>query len=326
MEIILLIAILILSLLALVKGADFLVDGAADFAAYLKVSPILIGLTVVAFGTSLPEFIVSLMAVITGSADLSIGNVIGSNIANIGLVIGICAILIPLSVKSKTLMYEFPFLIVSSFLLLLLANNNYLFQENSFSLSRFDGLFFWIMFIIFIIYVWKSIKNNGKNGTKAQFSSEYKNENSVQKNSLLILIGIILLSLGGRYFVTSSSELALMFGLSEAFIGVTIVALGTSAPELFTSIIAALKGKADIAVGNIVGSNIFNVLFVLGTVSLIKPINMSSSLLFFDGSVMIGITLLFLLFATIGKKVERWEGATLLVGYLTYMGYLIYLI
>jgi len=331
MSIIILILLFIASLVVLIKGADYLVDSAADLAAYLKISPIIIGLTLVAFGTSFPEFIVSLFAVLSGSPDLAIGNVIGSNIANIGLVIGATAILMPLVVKSKTLIYEMPFMVVSSTLLLLLANDNYLFGQNTFTLGRLDGIIFWVIFVAFIIYIYKSIADQKKEKTREQkavkkeFQEEYKkHKNPLWKNILIVLAGLAMVAIGGRLFVYSSSEGALLLGLSEAFIGVTIVALGTSLPELMTCLVAAFKKKGDIAIGSIVGSNIFNVLFVLGTVSLIKPIQLSQSLLFQDGMIMILITLIFLVIATTGRKIERWEGAVLLLSYLAYIGFLIY--
>ena len=331
MSIIILILLFIASLVVLIKGADYLVDSAADLAAYLKVSPIIIGLTLVAFGTSFPEFIVSLFAVLSGSADLAVGNIIGSNIANIGLVIGATAIFMPLIVKSKTLIYEMPFMVVSSTLLLLLANDNYLFGQNTFTLGRLDGIIFWVIFMAFIIYIYKSIADQKKEKTreekavKKEFQEEYKkHKNPLWKNILIILAGLAMVAVGGRLFVYSSSEGALLLGLSEAFIGVTIVALGTSLPELMTSLVAAFKKEGDIAIGSIVGSNIFNVLFVLGTVSLIKPIQLSQSLLFQDGMIMILITLIFLVIATTGRKIERWEGVVLLLSYFAYIAFLIY--
>jgi len=327
-SIIILIVIFIASLIVLIKGADVLVDSAADLAAYLKISPIIIGLTLIAFGTSFPEFIVSLFAVLAGSADLAVGNIIGSNIANIALVIGATAIIMPMVVKSKTLIYEMPFMVVSSTLLLLLANDQYLFQRDTFFLGRIDGIIFWIIFILFIFYIFRSMKQKEKTklqkDVKKEFQEEYKKyKNPLWKNTLLILLGLIMVAVGGRLFVYSSSEGALLFGLSEAFIGVTIVALGTSLPELMTSIVAAIKKQGDIAIGGIVGSNIFNVLFVLGTVSLIKPIQVSSSLLFQDGMIMILVTLLFLVIATTSRKIQRWEGFALLACYIAYIMFLI---
>jgi len=315
--------IFLASLVILTKGADMLVNGSADLARYFKIAPILVGLTIVAFGTSLPEFIVSLFAVLSGSADLSIGNIIGSNIANIGLVIGISALFVPLVIKSTTLMYEFPFMMVASFLFLLLANDSYLFNQNSFFIGRIDGIILLIIFSLFLFYIYHSIKKQRKSEVK-EYAKEYVHKNPLWKNSLLIILGIVMLIGGGKLFVTSASQLARAWGLSEAFIGVTIVALGTSIPELFTSVVAAYKKEASIAIGNIIGSNIFNILMVLGVIGLIKPIAVSQSLLFFDGMIMVGITLLFLLFATMGQNLKRWQGVVLLLSYVSYISFLIW--
>ena len=288
----------------------------------MKVSPILVGLTVVAFGTSLPEFIVSLFSVLGDKADISLGNVIGSNIANIALVLGICAMIVSLETKSKTLIYEFPFLIVSTFLLLILGNDNFIFNTNNFMLSRFDGVIFILIFLFFIYYVFKSIKNDRKSVEK-EFAAEIKHENSTLKNSTLIISGIIALFIGGKLFITSASDLAKIAGLSDAFIGLAIAALGTSLPELFASGTAAWRGHGDLAIGNIVGSNIFNILFVLGLTSLIKPISINSTILGIDGMIMLAVTLLFLVFATSNKKLHKWEGIGLVTFYAIYLASLI---
>jgi cation:H+ antiporter len=318
-----LLIIFIISLLALLKGADFLVDGASDVAAYFKVSPIIIGLTVVAFGTSLPELIVSLMAVFNGAADLSVANVVGSNFANIGLGIGIAALILPLAIKNKSLIHEIPFLIVSSFLLLILGTDQFIFQQLGFSLSRFDGAILYIIFIMFCYYIWNSLQHQQPKQMKKDIQDEYIHNLPLWKSTLYIITGIAALAIGGRYFVNSSINLASTFGLSEAFIGLTIVAIGTSAPELITSFIAAKKGKGDLALSNIVGTNIFNILFVLGTVSLIKPISIAPTLLLTDGVAMMALTLLFLVFATRGKGINRREGAVLATLYLGYMAWLV---
>ena len=322
LEILITIGLTLVSLVLLVKGADFLIDGAADFARWMKVSPILVGLTVVAFGTSLPEFIVSLFSVLGDKADISIGNVIGSNIANIALVIGICAMILSLETKSKTLIYEFPFLIVSIFLLLILSNDNFIFNQNNFLLSRFDGIIFILIFLFFIYYVFRSIKNDKKSVEK-EFAAEIKHDNSTLKNSLLIIGGIVGLFIGGKMFITAASDLAKLAGLSDAFIGLVIAALGTSLPELFASGTAAWRGHGDLAIGNIVGSNIFNVLFVLGVTSLIKPIPVNSTILGLDGMIMLAVTLLFLVFATSSKKLHKWEGIGLVTFYAMYLAFLI---
>ena len=321
-EVIIAVIILIVSLVALVKGADFLVDGAADISAVFKVPPILIGLTVVAFGTSLPEFIVSLFSVFVGSPDISVGNVIGSNIANIGLGIGIAAFFVPLAVKTKTIIYEFPFLLISTLFMLILGNNAYLFQQGSYSFTRFDGIVLWIVFILFLYYVYTSVMDK-KQTKKSEFSKEYIPKRPTWKSSLLIVSGIAMLGLGGKFFVDASTTLAQIIGFSEAFIGLTVVAIGTSVPDILTTVIAAIKGEGEIAVGNIVGSNIFNILFVLGTVSILKPINVLPSLLLVDGVVMLVLTILFLVFATRKYNVNKWEGIMLIACYVGYMAWLI---
>ncbi len=321
LNIVLLLIIFIVSLVILLKGADSLVDGAADLARYMKISAVIVGLTVVALGTSLPEFIVSFISVLTGSSDLAIGNVIGSNIANIGLVLGVCAIICPLVIRSSTLINEFPFMIVSSFVFIILANNMFIFNQGTLSIDWYDALILVIILGFFLYYVFNSIKRK-KDTTQKEFKKEYKNKNPLWKNIILILVGIVMLILGGRLFVFSSTGIATLFGVSEGFIGLTLVALGTSLPELFASGVAAWKKETDIAIGNVVGSNIFNILFVLGISGLFKPITMTHSLLFTDAIIMIVFTLMFLVFATVSRKIERWQGSILLLMYLSYMVYL----
>ena len=322
-ELLLVIVLIIISLFVILKGADYLVDGASDFARWLEVSPILVGLTVVAFGTSLPELMVSLFAALNGSPDLSIGNIIGSNIFNILVIIGISAMFKPLAVRSRTLIYEFPFLIISAFLLLILGMNWFIFQEQTYSLTRFDGIIFLLIFAFFLLYVFTTARSEQKK-VHRQFAAEYKNKNSLWKNSLLIVGGLAALIVGGKIFVMNAEKLAQLAGMSEAFIGLTIAAIGTSLPELATSAVAAWKKQSDIAIGNIVGSNIFNILFVLGITSLIKPIPINPAMLATDGIVMVVASLLFLVFATRDRKVVRWEGAILVCCYVAYFGYLVW--
>lgn len=311
--------LLALGLILLIKGADWLVDAASDLAAYLKVAPIYVGLTVVAFGTSLPELIVSLFAVLSGRPGISIGNIVGSNIANIGLVIGVAAIICPLIVKRKTIQYEFPIMIILSFLLVILGNKNYIFNRNEFYFGKFDGLIFIGIFIVFLYYIFQSIKKQ----PKKELKEKYKNKNPVWKNVIFIVLGMIMLWLGGDLFVKNASEIARLFQISEVIIGLTVVSIGTSLPELFISVSAVLKKRFDIAVGNVVGSNIFNIAWVLGLVSIIKNIAVDAKVLYIDAMVMVSFTLLFLLFAAKNKEIKRSYGALLLV---MYIGYIIFLI
>jgi len=306
----------------LLKGADYMVDGSADLARFLKISPIVVGLTVVAFGTSLPEFIISLFSVLTGNANVALGNVIGSNIANIGLIIGVSALIYPLRIKSSTISYEMPFLIISSFLLIILANNNYIFGSNTFGIERFDSLVFILIGIIFILYVKRKSQKRIET-QKGVFTKEYENINSLKKNVFLIILGIVFLSVGGKLFIDAATFLANAWGLSDIFIGAAIAAIGTSLPELFTCINAAKKKHSDIIIGNIIGSNIFNILMVLGITGLIKPIMVSSSIIFIDGMVMVFFTMLFLYFSARDKTISKLEGGTLLGFYIIYFIFLI---
>lgn len=318
-----LIVLTVIGLFVLIKGANYLVEGATDVARWLRVSPILVGLTIVAFGTSLPEFIVSLFSVIGNNSDISLGNIIGSNIANIGLVIGISAIIISLSVKSQTLIYEFPFLIVSTFLLLILGNDQFIFNKDTFILSRIDGLILLTIFAFFLYYIYLSFKEDRKQ-VKEEFGKTLVHKNLPWKNFVLISGGIVALITGGKLFIGAAQKLIVATGMSEAFLGLTIAAIGTSLPEVVTSIVAAWKKQGDLAIGNIVGSNIFNILLVLGATSIIKPININSSILNSDGIVMLFLSLLFLVFATRKQNIYRKEGILLLAIYLVYLTFVIW--
>lgn len=323
LELLWIIALIIISLLALVKGADYLVDGASDTARWLKVRPMLVGLTVVAFGTSLPELMVSFFAGMSKSPDLSIGNIIGSNIFNIAFIIGISAIIHKLIIKSKTLAYEFPFLIISSFLLLLLSNDHFIFQRDSFTLDRIDGLVMLLVFSIFIYYIYLSAKQDRMhNGSK--FFKSNKHKNPAGRNTLMIIGGLAALIVGGKLFTYSAQKLAAVAGLSEGFIGLTIAAIGTSLPELATSAVAAWKKEYDIAVGNIVGSNIFNILFILGVVTLFYPLHANPAMIAVDGMVMVFVSLAFLFFAARYKVISRTAGIALLIMYALYFGWLVW--
>ncbi len=321
-ELLIVVALILFSLLLLVKGANYLVDGAADLALTLRVKPMLIGLTIVAFGTSLPELMVSLFSGLSGNADLSMGNIIGSNIFNIAVIIGLSALLVPLKITSKTLMYEFPFLIISAFLLLILGNNFFIFRLNTLSLDRIDGIIFLLVFGLFLYYIFISARKDRQQHDK-KAAALFRQQNSGWKNAAFIIGGLLVLVIGGKLFTYAATKLAEVAGLSEAFIGLTIAAAGTSLPELFTSVVAARKKQGDIAVGNIVGSNIFNILFVLGITSVIKPLTISPAMLAVDGMVMIAVSGLFLFFAARYGKIGKSAGIILLVSYLLYFGWLI---
>lgn len=322
------IILFIVGLVILIKGADWLVDHSSHFARSLGVSPLIIGLTIVAFGTSLPELIVSLFAAIKGNADISVGNIVGSNIANIGLILGISAMVRGLRVQLSTLIYEMPFLLVSAFLFMLLSNDQNLFSNNGSSIGRIDGLILLAVFVVFLVYTFKSaFEQRGK--SLKRYEQEVKERTAPKEKETLgkdigfMLLGLAALVIGGRILVDAAVKIAQSFGISEAFIGLTIVAVGTSLPELMTSMVAAWKKEVDIALGNVIGSNIFNILFVMGITPLIRPLEVNPSILFIDMPVMILFSIGLLFFLTTNRKLTRWKGAALLIGYAGYIFYLI---
>ncbi|WP_064505533.1 calcium/sodium antiporter [Defluviitalea phaphyphila] len=303
--------LLILGFFILVKGADWFVEGAVRIAKKFNIPPIVIGLTIVSFGTSAPEAAVSIAAAINGSTDIAIGNVIGSNIFNIVFIIAITSIIMPLKVKDTTIKMEIPFVILSTILLLALAMKG--------QLAFSDGVVFWIFFLIFIRYLFKL----SKKGNKELIDMDIVEKSDELNNNLLVsilmtVLGLISVVVGSEITVNASVDIAEMIGLSKRFIGLTIVSLGTSLPELVTSITAALKKQDDIAIGNIVGSNIFNILFVLGTTSLISTIPFQMN---FIGDIIISIiiTVILLIFSLTGKRISRGEGATFLMMYFVYI-------
>lgn len=307
---------LLIGLVFLIKGGDYLVEGASSIAKKFKISNIVIGLTIVSFGTSAPELIVNLLASFNGSADLAIGNILGSNISNILLILGVTAAIYPISVKKGTTWKEIPFTLLAIVALGLMVNDAVI-DGNSFALlSRIDGLVLLLFFIIFMYYTFGISKAEGDGDD----IKELKTSISI----VMLMGGMIGLALGGNWFVNGSIDIARMFGVSEAMIGLTIVAIGTSLPELFTSVIAARRGSADIAVGNVVGSNIFNVLWILGLSSTIAPIPYSQ-ILNSDLLVVIAATLLLFSFMFIGKdhKLERWQGYSFVGLYVIYLIYLV---
>lgn len=298
----------------LIKGADLLVDGASSIAKRLGISAIVIGLTVVAFGTSMPEMIVSVFAGLQGNTDIAIANVLGSNIANILLILGVAAFIFPLQVKRGTVWKEIPFSLLAIMVVALMANDAF-FEGGLFSgLTRIDGLILLSFFAIFLYYTFGIGKTKGS-----------EKETTVKKRNLfwsivLIVLGVVGLAVGGKIIVDSAVAIAIGLGVSQAVIGLTIVAIGTSLPELATSAIAAFKKNADIAVGNVVGSNIFNLFLVLGVSSTISPLPFSA-LLTRDVAVTLGATILLFMFMFIGKRrlLERWQGATFVVLYISYI-------
>ena len=302
----------------LIKGADLFVDGSSNIARLLRVPPILIGLTVVAFGTSSPEATVSILAALQGNAEVSLGNVVGSNIFNITLVVGIAALLYPLMVESETTKKEIPFTLLASGALLVLISDIELQGLSDNLLTRSDGIIFLLFLSIFMYYVIEVGLKSRKDSKEEPIPSTIK----WGKNIGLTLAGLAAIIFGGDMVVDSGTAIALDLGMSKTLVGLTIIAIGTSLPELVTSISAALKKESGIALGNVVGSNIFNILFVLGASAVVTPLPVNGKI-FTDVMIMIALSLLLLLFSRTHYKIGKREGFILLTMYIIYLVFII---
>ncbi|MCD7725036.1 MAG: calcium/sodium antiporter [Clostridiales bacterium] len=309
MAVVIQLALLVVGFVLLVKGADWFVEGAGKVAEKFGIPQLVIGLTIVAMGTSLPETAVSVSAALKGSADITIGNVLGSNILNVLIILGLTAVIRPVAVQKSTVQYEIPFVaLVSAFLLAIGYTDQ--------SVGRVDGVILWVLFIAYLLYLLKMTKS-GENMPEELPEQEMP----VWKMLLLIVAGAGAIVLGSDLAVDAATELARIFGMSERLIGLTIVALGTSLPELVTSVTASVKGKADIAVGNIVGSNLFNLLFVIGTSALITPVVYAPDFLA-DSIVCIASVVILWLCVCKNHRLGRAGGALMLVCYGAYFVYL----
>ncbi len=313
---------LIAGLVLLVAGAEVLVRGAAKLAAQFGISPLVIGLTVVAFGTSAPETAVSVQASLNGSGDIAIGNVVGSNIANVLLILGMTALVAPLVVSRQLIRLDVPIMIGASLVTFGLAWDG--------QLSRIDGAILFSAVVIYTLFLVISSRRENAAGADDEFAKEFGLDEPAKPhagliNAGLVLGGLVLLVVGSNFLVEGAVALARTLGLSELVIGLTVIAIGTSLPELATSIMAAFRGERDIAVGNIVGSNIFNLLCVLGLASLVSPqaIGVSSNALAFDFPVMIAVAVACLPIFFAGYCIKRWEGALFLAYYVAYTLYLV---
>ena len=297
---------LIIGSAMLFYGAEFIVKGGSQLARYFDLSPIVIGLTVVAFGTSLPELVVSIVAAIGGSSPIAIGNVVGSNIANVGLVLGISSLIFPIKInlsqiKNDLIIYIFVCLMFSAFCM-------------NGSISRQEGL---ILFLSVLIYTWYSFYYSSSKDNDEDVND--KNPSNLRMLFILIISGITLLSFGANLFVKGAIDIARYFGISEIVIGMTIVALGTSLPELATSVIASLRKEHAISIGNIVGSNLFNLLSVIGIVSLLSPIESPKEILFYEIPYMIIYGLILFPIGMLKQPIHRLTAAFLLIGYLLFI-------
>ncbi len=314
MSIWLAILLLIAGFALLIWGADFFVDGASRVADRMKIPQIVIGLTIVAFGTSAPEAAVSISAGLKGSADLAVSNVVGSNIMNIFVILGLASVITPLAVQKNTRKIEMPFVIVTTLLMMFLG----MFDGK---IAWVDGLILWACMIAFMVYLLKTALS-GKNNAPAEEPEPEKKKAPIIWLIAKIIIGGVAIVFGSDFAVDGATAIATSMGWSERLIGLTIVALGTSLPELVTSVIAACKKKADIAIGNVVGSNVFNVLFVLGTTALITPVSYQNAFIVDNIVAAVAALLLFLFVLNKDCKLKRWGGAVLLGAYVVYFIYL----
>ena len=299
--------LLVVGFAMLIKGADIFVEGAAGIAAKFGIPQLVIGLTIVAMGTSAPEAAVSIAAALKGTADITIGNVVGSNIMNILVILGVTAVIVAVAVQRSTVRYEIPFVVLVSIVLLVMGAMDG-------KIGRMDGVILWVLFIVYFVYLFLMAKN-GKS------EEETYEDAPIWKLLLFVVLGMALIVIGADVSVDAASEIARVIGLSERFIGLTIVAFGTSLPELCTSVVAAKRGKADLAIGNIVGSNIFNILFVVGTTALIIPVPFNPAFVI-DSLVAIAAAVLLWICVLKNNKLTRPGGIVMLAGYAGYFAYL----
>lgn len=303
MELLMQLGLLVIGFVLLIRGADVFVDGSAEIAKKFGIPQLVIGLTIVAMGTSAPEAAVSISAALKGNADITIGNIVGSNILNILIILGISSVIVPLTVAKSTIKYEIPFMIIITVLTALLGLDG--------SIGIMDGIVFLVTFAAYLTYLFIMAKNDKQ-------EDENSSDMSAAKAAVFIVLGLAMVVLGSSFTVDAASAIAKALGLSERFIGLTIVALGTSLPELFTSVSAARKGNADIAIGNIVGSNIFNMLFIIGVSALITEVPFARGFIF-DTVIAAAAAVMLLICTLAGRgRLKRWAGILMLLSYGVY--------
>lgn len=319
------IVILLVGLALILFGAELLVNGSSFVARKFGISEFVVGMTIVGIGTSAPELVVSLISAINGSSDISVGNIVGSNISNVYLILGLTALIAPISLTKSNKKYDLPISIFVSLLLAFLLYDSFIWGAEKNMLSRLDGVILLIIFGLFMLYSFKLVPKEESSESESQEGNNFYEK---VKHPMLLAVASILgglagLVLGGRFFVNSGSAIASDLGVSDAFIGITVMALGTSLPELAASIVAAAKKKGQMALGNILGSNIFNITLILGVTSVVSPLS-PNDITPVDMGVMISTAILPLLFAIFfnGKKITRSEG---LIFFLIYIGYIFYL-
>lgn len=301
--------LLIFGIVVVLKSADWLTNGAVGLATKLGISQIVIGLTIVAIGTSMPEFFISIVSAIKGTPDLAVGNIVGSNIFNVLLIVGVAATVAPIAIQRATVRRDIPIAIVASIMLTFMMLDD--------NISRIDAL---ILFAAFIAFIWITLRNSKNDANEKDASTE--KVIPTWKSVLFIIFGLVGLVLGSNIFVDNASSLAHGWGISDAVIGLTIVAGGTSLPELATSAVAARKGDSGIAIGNVLGSNVFNILMILGLTGIISPMHIQN-ITYIDMAVMVISMALFWLFSFTKLRVERWEGCVLIACFLGYITWLV---
>jgi cation:H+ antiporter len=308
----------VLGFVLLIFGANGLVDGASSLAKRLNISDLVIGLTIVAFGTSTPELVVSVLAGLEGKTDIAIGNVVGSNIFNSLFILGLAAILSPINVQHNTTWKEIPLMLLSAIVLGFLVNDVLISGAATSEVTRVDGLILLSFFAIFMYYVIDMARNDPT-------PSEEIKQLPIWKAGLFLVLGLVGLVLGGKWIVDGAVEMARAVGMSESVIGLTIISAGTSLPELATSAVAAYKKNSEIAIGNVVGSNIFNVFFILGISATINPLNFNPAMNFdVMINIIVSIFMFVFLFTGKGRRIDRWEGIVFMLAYVVYVSYLIY--
>lgn len=302
-------------LFILIVGGSFLVKGASRIAFRFRISPLVIGVTIVAFGTSAPELLISVQSALAGSPDLAMGNVVGSNICNLALVLGIMSIISPVKVHSDSIKIDWPMTMGSSILLYILVRGG--------EVSTYEGVFFILILVVYTIFIIRrSRRVNFAQALELETTEGLKNKaTSILTDVFIIAVGCLGLYYGSEWFVGGAQDLAMILGVNERVIGITVLAIGTSLPELVTAVVAAYKNETDIAIGNLMGSNIFNILSILGITSIIKEIRVSEIIIHVDIIWMLGITLLVLPFMLYKRTIFRIEGLVLLLiyAYYTYM-------
>lgn len=316
------IVLFLVGFVLLIKGADSMVTGASALAQRLGISALVIGLTIVAFGTSAPELVVNLLASLDGNTDIAIGNIVGSNIANILLILGAAATIYPLTVQKGTVWKEIPFALLAILVLFIMASDVALSGATESALTRGDGLVLISFFIIFMYYIFGVAKQTP---TQEDNAEEPSLNLSYKRSGVMIVGGLVALVIGGKWIVDGAVTFATMLGVSQSLIGLTVVAVGTSLPELATSVVAALKKQSDIAVGNVVGSNIFNVFWILGISAVLSPLPFADALRF---DVLVAVLVTFALFLAlfVGKRhtLDRWQGICFILLYVAYTVFLVF--